>query len=425
MNMKCIIDPKTSKFFYTLLSEKRDAVLTRWGEHRNIQELIQRLNLSKEEHQKSIAVPVLDNLIHMLKNAEIPPDCPIMRELIESFYNRGLTVEDVFLNCTGLKNVIILLIIEKQYTHMDISPLIDMLDMNLYHVLSIYTDKLKEHEKELQMHNRIIEEHVVLTITNTDGKIIYVTDAFCDLTGYSKEELMGSDHSIIRHPEMKDSLFRGMWKRIKAGKTWYGKIKNRKKEGGEFIASTEIIPVKDENDNIIEYMAIRNDITDKELSGLDPLTGLFNRRRLDTLMEEHVAKDDLLTLMVIDIDHFKVINDTFGHQKGDTVLKKFAGILTQGVRPQDICARWGGEEFVILLPGTSADIAHTVAERIRTITETAQILEKHPVRCTIGLTQMRPSDTVKTLFQRADSLLYNGKKSGRNRTMTDYNHRDL
>lgn len=419
MNRKALDALETFEIFHAFLLERRSAILKMWSGNHQIEDLIARLNLTNEEYQDSIALPVMDNLIHMLSDAQTPPDCPIMRELVEAFYNRGLTVEDVFLSCTGLKNAIILLIYETD-TRFEITPLIEMLDKNLYRILSIYTEKLNEHKKELQMHNRIIDEHVVLSISDTEGKIIYATNAFCELTGFSKDELIGSDHSIIRHPEMKDSLFQGMWKRITSGKTWYGKIKNMKKGGGEFIATTEIIPVKDKHDNIIEYMAIRNDITDKELSGLDPLTGLFNRRKLDTLMREHMSKNALVSLMLIDIDHFKAINDTFGHQNGDMVLKTFAKLLSQNVHPQDICARWGGEEFVILLPGTSAKIAHELAERIRTVTEKAPILDNYPVRCTIGLTQMRQKDTAETLFKRADSLLYNGKKSGRNRTMTDY-----
>lgn len=403
--------------FHTLLTGKREAILAAWGENHQMRELLSRLNLSVEEHRENIAIPVFENLLYMLEATETPNDCPVMRELVEAFYNRGVTVEDVFLNCTGLKNAIITLLFDEA-TEYEIAPLIELLDTNLYHVLSIYTDKLREHEKELQMHSRIIEEHVVLTITDTEGKIIYVTDAFCKLTGFKKEELLGNNHSIIRHQTMKDGLFKGLWKCIQSGRTWHGKIKNRKKDGGEFIANTEIIPVKDEAGMIIEYMAIRNDITDKELSGLDPLTGLFNRRKLDHLMEKQIGSDDTLSLMLVDLDHFKSINDTFGHQAGDRVLKRFAKLLCEHVRDRDICARWGGEEFVVLLPGTPLDTAHAVAEQIRKATESSSMLDNHPVHCTIGLTEISKEDTVKSLFQRADSFLYRGKQAGRNRIVT-------
>ena len=419
MNSECLTSEQNINDFHNFLQTEREHLLDGWSQSEAIQCLVTRLNLSIDEHRNIIAVPVLDNLITMLKQADMVADCPIMRQLVETFYNRDLTVEDVFLNCTGLKNAILSLLFADKTRHFDLDGLMAILDNNLYRVLAVYTEKLQEHQKDLQMHNRIIEEHVVLTITDPKGKIIYVTDAFCKLTGYSKEELLGYDHSIIRHPEMRDNLFKGMWKCIREGRTWHGKIKNRKKGGGEFIASTEIIPVKDKNGAIIEYMAIRNDITDKELSGLDPLTGLYNRRKFDKLMAEHFSKESTLTLMLIDIDHFKAINDTFGHQKGDEVITAFADILKKNIRNKDICARWGGEEFVIIFPDTVLDITERVAERIRSMTETTPILEDHPVRCSIGLTQRSKGDTVQSFFKRADSLLYRAKNSGRNRIETE------
>ncbi len=418
MNLTCTNDEVSLKNFHTFLLRRREAILGEWSANPNILELVARLSLSLDEHRSSIAVPVLDNLIQMLSRQDSSPDCPIMRELVEAFYNRGLTVEDVFLNCTGLKNAIISLLFTGEEKNIAIDHVMEILDQNLYRVLSVYTEKLREREKELHVHNRIIEEHVVLTITDTKGKIIHVTDAFCELTGFSKEELLGSDHSLIRHPDMKDALFKGMWKCIQTGRVWHGKIKNLKKGGGEFIASTEIIPVQNDAGEIIEYMAIRNDITDKELSSLDSLTGLYNRRKFDALLAEHFTQDASLSLLIVDIDHFKTINDTFGHQQGDTVLKCFAKILLEHLRDGDICARWGGEEFVILLPDTPADAALSIAERIRKTTETAQILENHPIRCSIGLTDRSGEDTVDSLFERADRLLYRAKQNGRNQTVT-------
>lgn len=405
--------------FRTFLLRNQEVILSSWSGHKNIQELIARFHLSPEEYQTKIAAPVLDNLIHLLSDAEMDADCPIMRSLVETFYNKGLAVEDVFLNCTGLKNVIITLLFETQGDTYDIQSIMTILDNNLFRVLSVYTQKLREHKKNLRIHNRIIEEHVVLTITDIEGKITHVTDAFCDLSGYTKEELLGKSHALIRHPEVSDAFFKGMWKRILQGKKWKGKIKNLKKDGGEFIARTEIIPVKDGEGGILEFIAIRNDITDKELSGLDPLTSLYNRRKFDTLMEKHFAKEIVLSLVIVDLDHFKGINDTYGHAGGDRVLKEFSKIITANIRPKDIAARWGGEEFVILLPDTSCEVALHIAERIRILTETTLLLDDHPVHCSIGLTEQRQTDTLESFFDRADRYLYQAKERGRNRTVTD------
>ena len=418
--MECTVpDQHTSNAFQTFLHNNQEIILTLWNEDKTVRSLFSRLKITPEEHKSNIAAPVLNNLILMLSSDEMPADCPIMRQLVETFYNRGLSVEDVFLNCTGLKNAIVSILFQTPGTGIDITYIMNILDQNLFQILAIYTQKLNEQKNNLKIHSQIIEEHVLLTITDINGIITHVTDAFCELTGYSKEELLGKSHTIIRHPEVKDALFRGMWKRILAGKTWKGKIKNLKKDGGEFIANTEIIPVKDDAGDILEFIAIRNDVTDKELSALDPLTALYNRRKFDMLMRSYFSREIVLSLIVIDLDHFKNINDTYGHAAGDDVLKQFAKIVTAHTRMKDICARWSGEEFVILLPDTSCEIAHTIAERIRKTTEKSPILEGFPVQCSIGVTEQTKTDTIQSFFERADRFMYQAKQAGRNRTVTD------
>jgi diguanylate cyclase (GGDEF)-like protein/PAS domain S-box-containing protein len=420
MNTPCHAYDPCAPRFRTFLEEQKESILSRWNEDPAIRTLFERFAISKEEHRANIAAPVLENLILMLSTDEMLADCPIMRQLVETFYNRGLSVEDVFLNCTGLKNAVIALLFEApEHGEWNIAGVMQILDKNLYHILSFYTVKLKEQEQDLKIHNRIIEEHVLLSVTDLDGKITHVTDAFCALTGFAREELLGCTHTLIRHPEIKDAFFKGMWKRILAGKSWKGKIRNRKKDGGEFIANTEIIPVLDDSGPIREFIAIRHDITDKELSALDPLTGLYNRRKFDLLFKHSLAKKAVASLVVVDLDHFKTINDTYGHAVGDSVLKQFASIITTHTRLKDISARWGGEEFVILLPDTPCIVAYAIAERIRKATEKAALIEGHTVRCSIGLSQQRADDTPQSFFERADRLLYKAKNSGRNRTVTD------
>lgn len=127
--------------------------------------------------------------------------------------------------------------------------------------------------------------------------------------------------------------------------------------------------------------------------------------------------------MIIDIDHFKKINDTYGHNFGDLVLKEFAKILTKKIRAQDVCVRWGGEEFVILLPDTFLEKATKIAERIRKSIEELVILDNHSgksvdVKCSIGVTQYDLQDTESTFFNHADSNLYSAKNAGRNRVIS-------
>lgn len=274
-------------------------------------------------------------------------------------------------------------------------------------------------DRKFRFDSKLIEEHMALSITDTKGIITYVTDAFCALTGYSEEELLGKSHNIIRHPDMSDAFFKAMLEKLNKKHSWKGKVKNRKKDGGEFIANTEIIPFVNEDEEIIEYVAIRHDITDKELSNIDHLTGLHNRRYYRSIINSILEKPTGVSLMIIDIDHFKKINDNFGHNFGDLVLKEFSKLLTKKIRANDVCIRWGGEEFVILLPDTHLKKASEIAERIRKSVDALIILDNQSggsvdIKCSIGVTQYINGEDPSIFLNRADLNLYSAKSGGRN-----------
>lgn len=159
----------------------------------------------------------------------------------------------------------------------------------------------------------------------------------------------------------------------------------------------------------------------------DPLTGLHNRRymvgHLDNLVGRSNAGGKPTSVMMLDIDHFKKINDTFGHAGGDEVLREFAGCLRRGLRGIDLCGRFGGEEFVVAMPDTDSESANMVAERLRRFIadEPFKIADATlPVTASIGVTTVRaPTDTSAEMLDRADRSLYAAKAAGRNRVVTD------
>jgi len=165
-----------------------------------------------------------------------------------------------------------------------------------------------------------------------------------------------------------------------------------------------------------------------ELTVVDPLTGLHNRRYLElhltTLMTQAVEKRQPLSLMILDIDHFKMVNDTFGHDAGDQVLKGFAGRIKKVVRGIDLFCRLGGEEFVVVMPNTNTEIALKIAERIRGAVEkdvfaiTAQGLSI-PITVSIGLAESSRDMDAEALLRRADKALYKCKDGGRNMVCAD------
>ncbi|NTV96770.1 MAG: GGDEF domain-containing protein [Thiobacillus sp.] len=151
---------------------------------------------------------------------------------------------------------------------------------------------------------------------------------------------------------------------------------------------------------------------------VDPLTGLFNRRAMESQLNQWTAKP--LAMVMLDIDHFKRINDTYGHAIGDIVIRNVADTLRKCIRGDDFAVRYGGEEFVVLLPDTGLDGAVTVAETIRQRIAALRLVRKQdnftlaPFTISAGVATRRPDDTLESLFQRADSALYESKSRGRN-----------
>lgn len=160
------------------------------------------------------------------------------------------------------------------------------------------------------------------------------------------------------------------------------------------------------------------------LATTDPLTGLSNRRQIMARLEEECERIQRggigLSCIMLDVDHFKQVNDTYGHQQGDEVLKMIASQARASLRAYDVVGRYGGEEFIVLLPETDLETAQAVAERLHLAIQASAILKTatghpQPTTVSLGLTQWRSGDTVDTLIHRADEALYRAKANGRNR----------
>lgn len=158
------------------------------------------------------------------------------------------------------------------------------------------------------------------------------------------------------------------------------------------------------------------------LASTDPLTSLLNRRKFDELLAYEVERNQRyqanLSLIMCDIDHFKQINDKFGHTVGDEALKTFSDKITANIREVDIFARWGGEEFMILMPNASIDNARSVAEKLRKIIESTKIMKVGALTASFGVTHYNSDDTAESFVKRVDEFLYKAKQRGRNTVVT-------
>ncbi len=406
--------------------------------------------------------------------------------------------------------------------------------------------------------------HHGIYVTDAHGKIQYVNDAFCQLTGYASHELEGAPMSVLSSGETPPEYYQQLWRTIRSGVQWREEITNRRKDGSLYQAFQIISPILDETDTATNFVGIQHDITEEKqiraaldqailefeaifantqdamflidviedgaafefrklsacheqltglssdqtrgktprevlgvsegavveghyrrclqltepisyeeelhlpagariwhtqlspvikegrvvqlvgssrditerkrmeedlryLSEIDALTGIPNRRKISEELDRELSRahrhGNALSVLLADIDHFKAINDELGHEMGDTALRGIAETIRATLRPTDRIGRWGGEEFLIVLPETDHSGARTAAERIRRSVESARTIPERRITLSLGLSSLGPvrtsnpralSHTVDSLVRIADEELYRAKERGRN-----------
>lgn len=268
-------------------------------------------------------------------------------------------------------------------------------------------------------------------IDEPDGPIIeYVNDAFCQISGYSKEEAIGQTPRILQ----KDDIDREALDRIKSSLEAKEPIRetllNYSKDERPYWLDVSIFPLHAYGNKVTHFAAIERDISQikySELSHLeasqtDPLTGLLNRRGFDMLIQEQFLRNeiDCYCILALDIDFFKSINDTYGHELGDIVLARLATVLKYISRKDDLIARFGGEEFILFLPHVELQAAKNIAERIRKECEKLRIETRKEIlkfTVSLGVKQGKEEYDVYTTITNADAALYQAKEKGRNQVV--------
>lgn len=438
-------------------------------------------------------------------------------------------------------------------------------------------ERLQASNLDLQFQKLALDEHNIVTITDNCGNITAVNDRFCEVSQYSREELLGQNHRLIKSGVHTSAFYRDLWSTIKVGKVWRGEVCNQRKDGTFYWVASTILPFMGEDGLPSRYVSVRTDITAikeaqlvlershdeleqliqirtgelaereevlhsitnaaqdavmmidsagrvtywnpaaehmfgfvkaevigknlhelivperylerahagfsrfaasgegpaigrtttlraqhrkgnefpvdislsaiklrgqwsavgivrdatervqteerlKQLATTDTLTGICNRRHFDEVLASEISRaarfTNPLSLVLFDVDHFKRINDTFGHQAGDRVLTQLAVTVGNTIRTVDQFARWGGEEFVVLLPGSDLNAGRLLAEKLRMVLEKQPFSDVGQVTCSFGVAEYTPGDDMDALIKKADRCLYQAKASGRNRVET-------
>ena len=309
--------------------------------------------------------------------------------------------------------------------------LFSMAPMGNFSLIILYDlTERKQAEAELRKLKLAVEQSPnSIVISDLDSNIEYVNATFLKMTGYSLDEVIGQNTRILKSGNTPKDTYVDMWAILSRGETWRGELINKRKDGNEFVESVQISPVRQADGQITHYLAIMEDITEakaskahiERLAHFDQLTGLPNRSlladRFSYALSLAQRNDESLTVMFLDLDHFKIINDTLGHTVGDYLLTETGKRLKQTLRDEDTVSRLGGDEFILILHNTDADGAAFVATKlIESISQPCQI-EQHELIITpsIGIA-VYPHDgnDFETLSKNADSAMYRVKESGRN-----------
>ncbi|MDO7596134.1 MAG: EAL domain-containing protein [Pseudomonadota bacterium] len=288
---------------------------------------------------------------------------------------------------------------------------------------------------ELKLQKLALDKHAIVAITDVKGLITYANSKFCEISGYSLEELIGQNHKILNSGYHPKGFFKNMYREVASGKLWQKEVCNRAKDGSLYWVDTTILPSIGDDGKKEGYISIRTDITERKmaiqksnhLALYDALTDLPNRRllqdRLNQVLAFNTRSKHRAGLLFIDLDHFKSLNDTLGHDVGDFLLKEVAIRLTSLIHQDDTVARLGGDEFVVLLKDLSED-KMKAAEQVEVVGEKILALINQPYQlsdqlynctCSVGVTLFDGLPVERDeLFKQADIAMYEAKKSGRN-----------
>lgn len=440
--------------------------------------------------------------------------------------------------------------------------------------LADVSDSLQSSNRELEFQKLTLDRHAIVSMADISGKIIYVNDMFCQVSQYSRDELLGQDHHVLNSGHHPKAFFASMWRTMSSGQVWQDEVCNRKKNGDLYWVATTILPFLDSDGKPERYVSVRTEITaikqaeavlrenkaqlehmvaertreleesrnimqsitgaaqdaivmiddganttywneaaehlfgysrgevlgqnlymliapeshreahqqafghfiragqdervgktteliarcangselpieislsavriggrwhgigimrdiseHKRMEELlrvqattDSLTGIYNRRKLNEMMVLEQARGTRyrvpFTLILFDVDHFKHINDTYGHPVGDAVLQELATLVGANIRPGDLFARWGGEEFVVLASNCNLSGVQLFAEKLRHIIDTQAFPTVGHVTCSFGVAEFQPGESPEAFLSRVDEGLYRAKQQGRNR----------
>ncbi|MBS99170.1 MAG: GGDEF domain-containing protein [Oceanospirillaceae bacterium] len=297
--------------------------------------------------------------------------------------------------------------------------------------LALIHDHSEQRQRDLelkQLSNAVENSGSAVVITDAEGNIQYVNTRFSDISGYHLNEVIGRQPSFLKSGNTPREVYAELWATIRKHQKWRGTLHNRRKDGSFYWSLQSISPILDENGVLTNIVSVSDDITQlkehqqqmERLAFFDPLTDLGNRRHFRDKLEERLRSrsDNVSALLLLDLDHFKKINDTMGHEAGDTLLRTVANRLRFCVNAPHTVYRLGGDEFTVLLDDLhSIDRIRDYADDIIELLAQPLDIGTHQMQVTvsIGITLIGiDAMDVSSLLRNADLAMYRAKHVGRN-----------
>ncbi|SEG78784.1 PAS domain S-box-containing protein/diguanylate cyclase (GGDEF) domain-containing protein [Marinobacterium lutimaris] len=302
---------------------------------------------------------------------------------------------------------------------------------NVSAALVLVTDERIHHLRELelkQFSNAVENSGSAVVITDSQGRIEYINSRFTDISGYTLSEVIGHQPSFLKSGNTPGEVYANLWATVLSHRKWRGTLHNRRKDGELYWSLQSISPILNEDGKLTNIVSVSDDITQlkehqqqmERLAFFDPLTDLGNRRNFRDHLEEllHSRGEGISALLLLDLDHFKKINDTMGHEAGDTLLRSVASRLRFCINPPHTVHRLGGDEFTVLLRNLSSiDAVRNYCDDIIELLAQPLDIGTHQIQVTVsvGITLLGVDAVdVSGLLRNADLAMYRAKHVGRN-----------
>ncbi len=305
------------------------------------------------------------------------------------------------------------------------------------------SDQLREKDAfQLKLEKLITYSAVPMFVLDSNHQVLYWNQACEDLTGVEAEEMIGTtNHGVGFYSDPRDCLadvlinktmenYPGYYDKYVISGLLNGGLRAEgwvpMLHGDPRYLVIDAVPICDETDELLVVVETIQDISDRKkledelanLASTDALTGVLNRHRFKEVILSEITRakryGNSLSLIMFDLDFFKNINDTYGHNTGDMVLRQAAQIIQENIRETDVVARWGGEEFLVLCPESSKEEAIQIADKLRLMVERYSFEEVQGITMSCGVTDFQDEDTMDIFINRADEALYLAKEQGRN-----------